>query len=212
MASDVREYLRAAQAAEIRGDTGRAMELLRSAAAAYQRAGNHPRAEQMLRHAQRLEAHPSAAPRAVDPELTQRGPTLADPAQAAWCSFCCRPRDEVGPLVAGPAGAFICTACASQASSLLAARASSSRSADTGDGAAVQPPVQLGGEGMAPLRAALAAAAGALSDVATRLAAVGLTDGGHPAKALVDGLSNDARGQAKNAAPSRSSMRRKRRR
>ncbi len=212
MASDVREYLRAAQAAEIRGDTVRAIELLRTAAAAYQQAGNRPRAEQMLRHAQRLEARPSTAPPAVDPEFAQRGPTLADPAQAAWCSFCCRPRDEVGPLVAGPASAFICSTCASQASSLLAARASSSRSAHTGALEALHPPVQSIGEGLAPLRAALAAAAGALSDVATRLAAVGQTDGEHPAKALVDGLSNDARGEAKNAAPSRKSMRKKRRR
>jgi len=212
MASDVREYLRAAQAAEIRGDTVRAIELLRSAAAAYQQAGNQPRAEQMLRHAQRLEARPLKAPHAVDPELTQRGPTLADPAQAAWCSFCCRPRDEVGRLVAGPAGAFICTACACQSSSLLAARASSRRSADTGDGATVQPSVQWAGEGIAPLRAALSAAAGALSDLAARLGAVGLTDGGHSAKALVDGLSNDARRPAKHAASSRRSMRRKRRR
>ena len=211
MESDVREYLRAAQAAEIRGDTVRAIELLRTAAAAYQRAGNHPRAEQMLRHAQRLEARPAKPPRSVDPEFAERGPTLADLAQAAWCSFCCRPRDEVGPLVAGPAGAFICTACASHASSLLAARASPRRATDTGNGGA-HAPVRLTGEGMAPLRAALAAAAGALSDVATHLDAAGLTDGEQSAKALVDGLSNDARGQAKNAGPSRKSMRKKRRR
>lgn len=211
MASDVREYLRAAQAAEIRGNTVRAIELLRAAAAAYQRAGNHPRAEQMLRHAQRLEARPAKPPRSVDLEFAERGPSLADPAQAAWCSFCCRPGDEVGPLVAGPAGAFICTACASQASSLLAARASPSRAADTGDGGG-HAPIRLTGEGMAPLRAALAAAAGALSDVATRLGAAGPTDGEHLAKALVDGLSNVARGQAKNAGPSRKSIRKKRRR
>jgi hypothetical protein len=65
---------------------------------------------------------------------------------------------------------------------------------------------------MAPLRAALAAAAGALSDVATHLGVAGLTDGEQSAKALVDGLSKDARGQAKNAGPSRKSMRKKRRR
>src|SRR5262249_24565228 len=119
MASDVREYLRAAQAAEIQGDTVRAIELLRTAAAAYQRAGNHPRAEQMWRPPQGLDARPAKPRRWVDPESAGRGPPLAAPAQAAWCSFCCRPRDEAGPLVAGPAGAFICTACASQASSLL---------------------------------------------------------------------------------------------
>jgi len=205
MASDVREYLRAAQAAEIRGDTVQAIELLRTAASAYQQAGNHPRAEQMLRHVRRLETRPAPAPRAVDPELTQRGPTLADPTQPAWCSFCCRPRDEVGPLVAGPAGAFICGACASQANSLLAARASASRSADADN-------AQWSGEGVVPLRAALAAAAGALADVATRLGTARLTDGEHSAKALVDGLFNDARRRTKSAAPSRRSMRRKRRR
>src|SRR5262249_33464867 len=124
MASDVREYLRAAQAAEIRGDTVQAIELLRTAASAYQQAGNHPRAEQMLRHVRRLEARPAPVPRAVDPELTQRGPTLADPTQPAWCSFCCRPRDEVGPLVAGPAGAFISPPCPSHANSLLPSPAS----------------------------------------------------------------------------------------
>ncbi len=153
MASDVREYLRAAQAAEIRGEKARAAELLRTAAGEYQKAGNDARAQQMLRHAQRLEGSPSevahlapqtARPlewnrepssaagrsqegeekserrsRAADPEFAERGPALADPAAQAWCSFCCRPRDEVGALVAGPAGAFICATCVAESSSLL---------------------------------------------------------------------------------------------
>jgi len=151
MASDVREYLRAAQAAEVRGEKARAAELLRSAADEYQKAGNDARAQQMLRHVQRLEGSapevvhfaprhgrsPQAIPgpasdgghqsargrerrsRAADPEFAERGPTLADPAAQAWCSFCCRPRDEVGPLVAGPAGAFICASCIAESSSLL---------------------------------------------------------------------------------------------
>src|SRR5262249_60349957 len=58
MASDVREYLRAAQAAEVRGEKARAAELLRTAADEYQKAGNDARAQQMLRHAQRLEGSP----------------------------------------------------------------------------------------------------------------------------------------------------------
>ncbi len=192
MASDVREYLRAAQAAEIRGDKARAVQLLRTAADEYQRAGNDPRAQQMLRHVERLQASgleqgaalrqperpqlvepsrsqadiavrqlkqahlPEAgrleaevvlksgelaarlAPElriatsrladaaagerrsgAADPEFAERGPALADPAAPAWCSFCCRPRQEVGALVAGPAGAFICAACATHSSALL---------------------------------------------------------------------------------------------
>lgn len=48
-----------------------------------------------------------------------RGPTLADPALGAWCSFCCRPTTEVGALVAGPAGAFICSSCVGESGSLL---------------------------------------------------------------------------------------------
>jgi hypothetical protein len=153
MASDVREYLRAAQAAEIRGEKARAVELLKTAADEYQKAGNDARAQQMLRHAQRLEGSPPEvlhlAPkrgrfaqgsadssgergqlqesgegrerrsRAADPEFAERGPTLADPTAQAWCSFCCRPRDEVGPLVAGPAGAFICATCIAESRSLL---------------------------------------------------------------------------------------------
>jgi len=46
-------------------------------------------------------------------------PVLADPAQAAWCSFCCRPGQEVGSLVAGPAGAYICRGCVERAQALL---------------------------------------------------------------------------------------------
>ncbi|MCU0697899.1 MAG: ClpX C4-type zinc finger protein [Myxococcaceae bacterium] len=48
-----------------------------------------------------------------------RGPQPAEPSLEAWCSFCCRPRGEVGPLVAGPAGAFICAGCISASARLL---------------------------------------------------------------------------------------------
>ncbi|MFY2563405.1 ClpX C4-type zinc finger protein [Corallococcus terminator] len=53
------------------------------------------------------------------PRIIERGPTRADVALEAWCSFCCRPRAEVGDLVAGPAGAFICKACLTESASLL---------------------------------------------------------------------------------------------
>lgn len=51
--------------------------------------------------------------RAAGRELSpfDRGPQAADPAVEAWCSFCCRPKAEVGALVAGPAGAYICASC-----------------------------------------------------------------------------------------------------
>jgi len=53
------------------------------------------------------------------PRIIERGPTRADVAADAWCSFCCRPQAEVGALVAGPAGAFICKACLTESASLL---------------------------------------------------------------------------------------------
>src|SRR5688500_15408476 len=55
MADEVREYIRAAQEAELRGDTPKAVELLRKAAALVRSAGNDQRALQLLRHAQRLD-------------------------------------------------------------------------------------------------------------------------------------------------------------
>jgi hypothetical protein len=74
--------------------------------------------------------------------LIERGPTRADPAIDAWCSFCCRPRTEVGELVAGPTGSFICTACVGESRSLLgledvpgASRARPVRRADDSSGA-----------------------------------------------------------------------------
>ncbi|WP_426752596.1 ClpX C4-type zinc finger protein [Myxococcus sp. Y35] len=78
---------------------------------------------------------PSGAPRADDvaadatsdvrprrrreARLIERGPTRADAALDAWCSFCCRPRTDTGDLVAGPAGAFICKSCLLESQSLL---------------------------------------------------------------------------------------------
>ncbi|MCP3059876.1 hypothetical protein LXT21_13910 [Myxococcus sp. K38C18041901] len=53
------------------------------------------------------------------PRIIERGPTRADVTLDAWCSFCCRPRAEIGELVAGPAGAFICKSCLTASASLL---------------------------------------------------------------------------------------------
>ncbi len=55
------------------------------------------------------------------PLVEQRGPAAADPALDAWCSFCCRPKSEVGALVAGPAGAFICAGCVGRSAQLVGA-------------------------------------------------------------------------------------------
>ncbi|MFY0523382.1 ClpX C4-type zinc finger protein [Archangium gephyra] len=217
MADNIRDVIRAAQAAEAGGDKPRAIELLRLAAALCRRSGNKPRAEQLLRYALRLDPsrkeleeelsqlereepappppppesgddepepgvfvleedtssslqealreaelamdrrtrpvalavevmrsavisvavpgqedpHPNPLPKgegaaAAEGEGTfiERGPTRADPSLDAWCSFCCRPRSEVGALVAGPAGAFICSACIGESGALLGGVAS----------------------------------------------------------------------------------------
>jgi hypothetical protein len=185
MASDVREYLRAAQAAEIRGDKASAAEILKAAADAFLKAGNDPRAQQMLRHVARLKGDPAPgeAPRpetasdrddevsgmtrevsprgerrsrAADPEFAQRVPSLSDPHAPAWCSFCCRPRGEVGQLVAGPAGAFICSACAGESISLLGGPRRPTSIAPIASGAPSAPPLsRRQGEAVSSLQAAL---------------------------------------------------------
>lgn len=153
MPDEVREYIRAAQQAELRGDKPQAVELLKKAAMLVRSGGNFQRAIQLLRHAQRLdgnqpelldeirrlewlpdkpflravdaehEAEEALAPlRALeesDRRMVDRGPTLSDPELAAWCSFCCRPRTDIGDLVAGPAGAFICATCIRESARLL---------------------------------------------------------------------------------------------
>jgi ClpX C4-type zinc finger protein len=214
MAENVREVIRAAQAAELGGDKPRAIELLRLAADLCRRSGNKPRAEQLLRYALRLDPsrkeleeelrqwereepapppepepdegghepgvfvlaedtssslqealreaelsmdrrtrpvalavevmrsavisvpvpedpHPNPLPKGEgaagaegEGAFIERGPTRADPSLDAWCSFCCRPRSEVGALVAGPAGAFICSACIGESGALLGGVAS----------------------------------------------------------------------------------------
>lgn len=160
MSGGIRELLRAAQEAEVRGDFASAVERLREAAVLYDEAGKRTRALAMLRHAQRLDpsrsdlgegirqlessdaevpSGPSPLQQQMDavlaegrpgtPEeglpgennrtLVERGPTLAHASVAAWCSFCCRPGAELGPLVAGPAGAFVCGRCLLEAARLL---------------------------------------------------------------------------------------------
>ncbi len=161
MSDDVREYLKAAQAAELRGDIGQAVDNLKKAATLYRQASKPARALQMLRHARRLDVNrkdvqdelaryewvlerprgqatpddgtdeedralaaldavggPAAGP---ERKMVDRGPTRADPAIPAWCSFCCKPMKETGVLVSGPAGAFICAGCLAEGQRLLGA-------------------------------------------------------------------------------------------
>lgn len=125
--SEIRSLLAAAQAAEQRGETPEAARLLREAASYYRDRRQLQRAAQMLRQARRVEGVEEAPDESVfgfevpgDRVLIeQREPKLADPGADAWCSFCCRPKAEVGPLVGGPTGSFICGACVSTSSSLL---------------------------------------------------------------------------------------------
>lgn len=129
MADAVRELLRAAQAAEIRGDKALAIELLRKAASQYRSSGNESRAMQMQRHADRLEAAAGGTEAAEETVpgrgvlgIVERRPTLADPALGAWCSFCCRPGTEAGDLAAGVSGTFICGRCAFESAGILGGR------------------------------------------------------------------------------------------
>lgn len=145
--SDIRRLLSDAQDAERRGKKEEAVRLLRVAAAWYRDRQMLRRAAQMLRQARRVEGVeeedpgdavvsegelegpvPEFAEGSVDELalpgdtrvlLEQRVPQLADPALDAWCSFCCRPKTEVGPLVAGPAGAYVCEECVAISAALL---------------------------------------------------------------------------------------------
>lgn len=138
--SEIRNLLARAQDAEARGEKTEAGRLLRDAAVYYRDRQMLKRAAQMLRQARRVEGiedEPSdavfgfgsdfegdAVPEVAQasPErvlFEQRVPQLADPALDAWCSFCCKPKAEVGPLVAGPAGAYVCRDCVSVSTGLL---------------------------------------------------------------------------------------------
>lgn len=116
VADDVRQLVLSAQAAERVGDLHLAQELLEQAARTCEMGGRAARATQLRRHARRLaETLPGKPPR----PFPERLPVLADPIHPAWCSFCCRPGVEVGSLVAGPVGAFICRSCVERALRLL---------------------------------------------------------------------------------------------
>lgn len=137
--SDIRRLLSDAQDAERRGKKEEAVRLLRVAAAWYRDRQMLRRAAQMLRQARRVEGVEEEDPgdavvsegefEGPAPEiaagndgkvlLEQRVPQLADPSVDAWCSFCCRPKTEVGPLVAGPAGAYVCEECVATSAGLL---------------------------------------------------------------------------------------------
>ncbi|MBS2030912.1 MAG: hypothetical protein JST54_23615 [Deltaproteobacteria bacterium] len=70
-----------------------------------------------------------------------RGPQRMLPGLEAWCSFCCRPTNEVGELVAGPAGAFICAECVGQSGELLGLEKSAPSKAETPRAVVVELPV-----------------------------------------------------------------------
>jgi hypothetical protein len=116
VADDVRQLVMSAQAAERVGDLHLAQEMLEQAARACEASGRSTRAIQLRRHALRLS---QALPGEPSRSFPERAPSLADPLQPAWCSFCCRPNGEVGRLVAGPVGAFLCRDCCEKAGSLL---------------------------------------------------------------------------------------------
>jgi len=130
--ADIRELIRKAQAAELAKEPQHAVELLQQAATAL-RDTDPARAASLLRQCTRLmperedlkeaaaraESAGEARPRKLALDMPQRGPVAADPTADGWCSFCCRPQGEVGPLVAGPAGAFICGRCIEGAAAIL---------------------------------------------------------------------------------------------
>ncbi len=126
MTSTIRDLLTQAQAAEARQDLSEAIRLLKEAEQYYRERQLDGRAQQMARNVARLEAArgpvsdgfgdelldgSSGVPGGAALAAVERGPQRADPALEAWCSFCCKPKQEVGDLVAGPAGAFICRSC-----------------------------------------------------------------------------------------------------
>ena len=133
--SEIRELLAAAQQAEIHRDFPEAIRLLRAAAEWYSTRDLEPRAQQMIRHAARLEGGPSedfgfgddlfegAKGAATNGDSTARfearGPSRAESGAQAWCSFCCRPGHEAGALVTGPTGSFICADCLEASATLL---------------------------------------------------------------------------------------------
>ncbi|MBI5548093.1 MAG: ClpX C4-type zinc finger protein [Deltaproteobacteria bacterium] len=137
---EIRELVRKAQAAEIAGELEQAADLLGMAGRLHLELDEGSRAATLLRHALRLRPEHAGAKAllheaestahgaggddhasALGPlEVPHRGPSLPDTALESWCSFCCRPRAEVGPMVGGPAGAFICARCVGASADMLA--------------------------------------------------------------------------------------------
>lgn len=69
-----------------------------------------------------------------------RGPQRMPEGLEAWCSFCCRPTQEVGELVAGPAGAFICAECVGTSIKMLGLAAAPAPAPPQTPAAAPRPP------------------------------------------------------------------------
>ncbi len=121
--SEIRQLLADAQSAELRGEKVEAARLFREAASFYREREQLTQATRMLRQARRVEGVEEDEAEFEIPErvlVEQRTPRLADASADAWCSFCCCPKRQVGPLVEGPAGAFICRSCTEVSRALLA--------------------------------------------------------------------------------------------
>jgi hypothetical protein len=130
---EAKDLVREAQRAEVSGNKKEASRLLREAAASYAQAELPAREQKMLRHAERLEgdewgfgdsllADAADVERVVETARTlveKKGPELAERERALWCSFCCRPNLEVGALVAGVTGVYVCAECVVASAHLL---------------------------------------------------------------------------------------------
>jgi len=198
---EAREHIRAAQEAEIAGNREGAVRHLERAALAYVRVGLHARAAQMYRNCVRLapergdlkeslekaeqwaakgnaanaEPPPIVSAEGFDALAIPRGPQRMLQGLEAWCSFCCRPTREVGELVAGPAGAFICAECVRTSASMLGAPA---------DGAPAQPQTQTELAAVAP-RSMAAKPMGWLGPAPVLEAARAALSGGGPSVVVV---------------------------
>lgn len=102
----------------MRGDKPEAVRLLKQAAGIFAEQNNTTQAERMLRQVARLGGGDEPDP-ADAPPLIERPLTLAPADADAWCSFCCRPHHEVGPLVAATTGTFICAGCVAKCGAML---------------------------------------------------------------------------------------------
>jgi hypothetical protein len=126
MARAAQMYQHALRLAPDRQDLREAMAKAESWAAKKSAEASPPTVEpspdlaQALDEATRSNEHPGL-PNGVSTADFQRGPTRAPADVDAWCSFCCRPMRETGPLAQGPAGAYICASCLQTSAELLRA-------------------------------------------------------------------------------------------